>query len=259
MEIYKGVKHYRHPEISLIAFTQVNVIGFPLKYGNWLHRKGFDGLQNGEILCEFAGRLCYLSFGDDVDLGAHKTVAGRSSSEEYMENILKTGHGSVLEHCNVTFLLEGVSRTLTHEFVRHRHFSYSQLSQRYVDESDVAFVLPPEIKEHREFEIWLLACQDSQAHYKRLLQELSLRGLTPKEMRGTARSVLGACAETKIVVTGNVRAWRHFVKLRANKTADKEIRVVAGLIALKLKDLLPSMFCDFEAVADEIKMLYREV
>ena len=89
---------------------------------------------DGERLSEFAGRLCYMS---------QRNPAGRTT-REYLENIKKQGHGSVLEHANYSLLLEGVSRSLTHELVRHRAgFAYSQLSQRYVDESDAQFVMPP--------------------------------------------------------------------------------------------------------------------
>lgn len=91
---------------------------------------------DGERLAEFAGRLCYMS---------QRNPAGRTT-REYLENIKKQGHGSVLEHASYSLLLEGVSRSLTHELVRHRAgFAYSQLSQRYVDESAAQFVMPPAI------------------------------------------------------------------------------------------------------------------
>src|SRR5580704_12244522 len=90
--------------------------------------------SDGERLAEFAGRMCYMS---------QRNPANRPT-REYLDNIKKQGHGSVLEHANYTLLLEGVSRSLTHELVRHRAgFAYSQLSQRYVDESRAAFVVPP--------------------------------------------------------------------------------------------------------------------
>ena len=91
---------------------------------------------DGERLAEFAGRLCYMS---------QRNPASRTT-RDYLENIKKQGHGSVLEHANYSLLLEGVSRSLTHELVRHRAgFAYSQLSQRYVDESEASFVMPPAI------------------------------------------------------------------------------------------------------------------
>jgi len=91
---------------------------------------------DGEQLAEFAGRLCYMS--------QHNPA--KRETREYLENIKKQGHGSVLEHANYSLLFEGVSRSLTHELVRHRAgFAYSQLSQRYVDESEASFVVPPAV------------------------------------------------------------------------------------------------------------------
>src|SRR3954469_9697544 len=91
---------------------------------------------DGERLAEFAGRLCYMS----------QANPAKRATREYLDNIKKQGHGSVLEHANYSLLLEGVSRSLTHELVRHRAgFAYSQLSQRYVDESEASFVIPPAV------------------------------------------------------------------------------------------------------------------
>src|SRR5829696_3961759 len=105
---------------------------------NWLGES-----SDGERLAEFAGRLCYMS---------QKNPASRAT-REYLENIKKQGHGSVLEHANYSVLVEGVSRSLTHELVRHRAgMAYSQLSQRYVDESEASFVVPPAIVGDAELE-----------------------------------------------------------------------------------------------------------
>ncbi|HST58632.1 MAG TPA: FAD-dependent thymidylate synthase, partial [Longimicrobium sp.] len=108
-----------------------------------------DSEVAGEVVAEFAGRMCYLSFGEDAGLeGGHKSIPGRTSNEAYLGNILQVKHGSVLEHAVWTVLIEGVSRSLTHELIRHRAgFGFSQLSQRYVDESHIGFVVPPEIAE----------------------------------------------------------------------------------------------------------------
>src|SRR5690606_14592206 len=127
-----------------------------------------------------------------------------------------------------SFLFEGISRALTHELVRHRHFSYSQLSQRYVDESDVAFVLPPEIKEGTEaFEIWKRSCERSLEEYRELLARIEAQvqdepkaTMRRKRARQTARSLLPNAVETKIVVTGNARAWRHFLEMRGSASAE---------------------------------------
>ena len=125
-------------------------------------------------LAEFAGRLCYLSFGPDAGFeGGHKLIPGRTTNSEYLANILRTRHGSVLEHAVWTLLFEGVSRALTHELVRHRHLSYSQLSQRYVDESEVAFVLPPEIEPDGEtYELFRQSCERALQDYRALLARI---------------------------------------------------------------------------------------
>jgi thymidylate synthase (FAD) len=150
-------------------------------------------------------------------------------------------------------LFEGVSRALTHELVRHRHFSYSQLSQRYVDESEVAFVLPPEIAPEGEaFELFRQSCERANQDYRALLAKIEAQvkdepsaTMRRKRARQTARSLLPNAAETKIVVTGNARAWRHFIELRASENAEAEIRVLAIKVFELLKGEAPSLFGDY--------------
>lgn len=212
----------------------------------------------GQELAEFAGRLCYLSFGPEAGFeGGHKLIAGRTGNREYLDNILKVRHGSVIEHATWTFLFEGVSRALTHELVRHRAgFSYSQLSQRYVDESEVAFVLPPEIREGTEaFEIWKRSCERALDDYRALLagieeqvQDEPSATLRRKRARQTARSVLPNATETKIVVTGNARAWRHFLELRGSASAETEIRALALAVLRVLQEEAPNLFGDYRVV-----------
>lgn len=212
----------------------------------------------GEVVAEFAGRLCYLSFGEDAGLeGGHRTIPGRTTNESYLANILQVKHGSVLEHAVWTLLIEGVSRALTHELVRHRAgFGFSQLSQRYVDESNIAFVLPPEIAEgSRAFELWAGACAASLEAYRSLLTELveaigSEGSATSRKKRArqAARAVLPNAAETKIVVTGNARAWRHFIEMRGSGGADVEIRRLAVEVLRHLREESPHIFGDLTIV-----------
>ncbi len=211
----------------------------------------------GQELAEFAGRLCYLSFGADAGLeGGHRLIAGRTTNREYLDNIRTVRHGSVLEHAVWSFLFEGVSRALTHELVRHRHFSYSQLSQRYVDESEVAFVLPPEIEEGSEaFEIWRRSCERALDDYRALLSRIEAQvedepkaTMRRKRARQTARSVLPNATETKIVVTGNARAWRHFLELRGSASAEAEIRTLALAVLDVLRQEAPHLFGDYRVV-----------
>ena len=219
-----------------------------------------DSIVPGEVVAEFAGRLCYLSFGEDAGLeGGHRTIQGRTTNESYLANILQVKHGSVLEHAVWTVLIEGVSRALTHELVRHRAgFGFSQLSQRYVDESNIAFVLPPEIQEgSRAYEVWLGACEASLEAYRQLLGDLveaiGTEGSATsrkKRARQAARSVLPNAAETKIVVTGNARAWRHFIEMRGSAGADVEIRRLAVDTLRVLREEAPHIFGDLH-IADQ--------
>jgi len=237
---------FREPKITLLARQQY--VG--AEHINW----DSDSEVPGETLAEFAGRICYLSFGPDAGLeGGHRLIQGRTSNEEYLNNILKVRHGSVVEHAVWTLLFEGVSRALTHELVRHRHFSFSQLSQRYVDESEVAFVLPPEIRDGTPaFDVWQASCRRSLEEYRDLLarveeqvQDEPSATLRRKRARQTARSLLPNATETKIVVTGNARAWRHFIEMRGAAGADTEIRVLAMALLKLMQEEAPNLFGDY--------------
>jgi thymidylate synthase (FAD) len=205
---------------------------------------------DGERLAEFAGRLCYMS---------QKNPAGRDT-REYLENIKRQRHGSVLEHASYSLLIEGVSRALSHELVRHRTASYSQLSQRYVDESEANFVVPPAILGDPSLETaWRSEMERAQAAYVALVAELMTRYAwvtdrvhRRKMAREAARGVLPNSTETKIVVTANARAWRTMLELRAGEGADLEIRRLALLILRTLQAEAPGFFSDFEVyVADD--------
>jgi thymidylate synthase (FAD) len=200
---------------------------------------------DGERLSEFAGRLCYMS---------QKNPANRPT-REYLENIKKQGHGSVLEHANYSLLIEGVSRSLTHELVRHRAgFAYSQLSQRYVDESEANFVMPPAIIGDEALEsAWRAQMDAAQKAYVALVESLMQRYAwvgdkihRRKMAREAARGVLPNSTETKIVVTGNARAWRTMLELRSSEGAEMEIRRCAVEILRILQSEALGFFSDFE-------------
>jgi len=202
-------------------------------------------VEGGEALAEFAGRACYQSWS--------KPNPSTATNEGYLRHILEVGHLSVLEHGSVTFYLTGVSRSLTHELIRHRHFSYSQLSQRYVPERDAAMVEPGVIAEDPELHaMFLEASEQALASYTSLLEGLEkkfadIENATArrKQARQAARSVLPNATETRIVVTGNYRAMRHFVAMRASEHADVEIRELAIAMLRELKRVAPNAFADF--------------
>ncbi len=201
----------------------------------------------GEKLAEIGGRLCYMSF-------AKPRPGGNTA---YLEHIKQVGHGSVLEHAVWNFIITGVSRSFTHELVRHRAgFGYSQLSQRYVDESVAEYIEPACIADDPELhEVWQSAVQCAQEAYVKLVQGLQAkfehvedRTLRRKLARQAARSVLPNATETKIFVTANARALRHFIELRCSEPAEPEIRTVAAMVPDILVKDAPNIFGDYSKV-----------
>ena len=227
------------PSVKLIAHTVlITDEEIPTEdYDDTLCGMALDFRQtSSDELAEFAGRSCYQSF--------HKPNEKTRENKDYLANILRQGHESVLEHSSATFYIEGVSRAMTHELIRHRHLSYSQLSQRFVDESESEIVCPPAIAESGLYGSLGYARVESVARYRDLVNDLSNAGLPRKQAREAARAVLPNMTETKIVVTGNMRAWRDFIKKRHTLAADAEIRKVAGLILEQLRQLAPNSFQD---------------
>src|SRR5258708_27817024 len=198
-------RYYTEPVLTLVSrpsFTSPDRL--PV---SWIGES-----TDGERLAAFAGRLCYMS----------QQNPAKRETREYLENIKKQGHGSVLEHANYSVLLEGVSRSLTHELVRHRAgFAYSQLSQRYVDESEANFVLPPAIVGDEVLEAsWKEQMDAAQKSYVALVESLMQRYAwvgdkihRRKMATEAARGVLPKCTETNIVVKGAGEAETRRVEL----------------------------------------------
>lgn len=201
-----------------------------------------DDTTDADTLAEFAGRACYQSWS--------RPNPATASNYGYHRNTLAQGHFSIYEHASFTFYVEGVSRALTHELIRHRHLSFSQLSQRFVaeDRRDVGSVLPPLIRdEHRDLEFEIRAAHNTAMNtYERLVTALQDRGVPRKQAREAARAVLPNAQETKIVVTGNVRAWREFVEKRIDPAADAEIREFAAEVLDHLRTYAPNSVQDIE-------------
>lgn len=205
--------------------------------------------DGGEALLEFAGRACYQSWS--------KTNPRTADNADYLRHIIDVGHFSVLEHASVSFYITGISRSCSHELIRHRHFSYSQLSQRYVPDLDARVVVPPGIDTSPDLRARFIAAADaSHAAYTDLLARLEAAFaeepnavLRRKQARQAARAVLPNATETRIVVTGNYRAWRHFIAMRASEHADVEIRGLAIECLRQLAAIAPSVFTDFQITA----------
>ena len=245
----KPLRTVREPRIDLVGRQVLDPAGIQ----QFLDQHGVtwqtDTDTGGEALAEMAGRVCYMSYGK-----------GRKTNKEFLGHIVEVGHGSVLEHAVWSFIISGVSRSLTHELIRHRHFSYSQLSQRYVDESDSEFVEPEVIASDPALhEIWSEAVNATRAAYDRLIAglqdkyvDMTDKTLRRKLARQAARSVLPNATETKIFVTGNARALRHFIEIRGSEFADVEIRQLALATLAIMQREAPAMFGDYtiETLAD---------
>ena len=207
-----------------------------------------DTEVGGEQLVEIGGRVCYLSFGK-----------GRKTNSEYIGNLISMKHGSVLEHATWEFIIAGVSRSFSHELVRHRAgWGYSQLSQRYVDESMANFIEPDVIAaDERLHAIWLRSVQASHQAYVELVEGLmekmthvEAKTQRRKLVREAARSVLPNATETMIFCSANARALRHFFELRGSEGADVEIRKVALQILRLMQREAPTLFGDYEIVTE---------
>lgn len=236
--------------IYLLSRPQFDVetfLGFLEDAGQGEWRRTPDALQPEEIV-EAAGRVCYMSF------GARQSPR---SCDEYIRNLIQQGHESVLEHVSWTFLLTGVSRAFTHQLVRHRvGFAFSQLSQQYHEETDASFIEPCLLHEipgaHAAWTEAMRLAKKSYIDILKLLQRQetdSLSGLDAKEaaraMRSAARSVLPNATETKIVMTANARALRHFLKVRGAIEGDEEMRVASAELLRCLQSEAPAIFNDF--------------
>ena len=186
---------------------------------------------NLERVVAMAARLCYSPIGAEE-------LSEKLSDEQVKKlvgKMVKLGHASTIEHVSFTFGIEGVSRVLTHQLVRHRIASYDQQSQRYVAEHDFEYILPPTIA----------AKPEAKAKFEALMQqirqtydELTEAGI-PKE---DARYVLANAAETKILVTMNARSLLHFFNLRCCNRAQWEIREMANQMLAQVRTIAPTLF-----------------
>lgn len=205
-----------------------------------------DTATDAEALVEFAGRACYESF--------DKPNPRTATNDAYLRHIMEVGHTALLEHATATLYIRGLSRSASHELVRHRHFSFSQLSQRFVHTDEAEVVLPPLIAQDPELRnLMMRAVDESRFVYQELLDALEERLadepnalLRKKQARQAARSILPNATESRIVVTGNLRAWRHFIGARATEHADVEIRALAVTCLRVLREQTPVLFSDFQ-------------
>lgn len=198
------------PEVSLIGITR------PLEGGTV------------EQHLERAARECYQS---------HKLMSPEDSPR-FLRGIILRGHESVLEHASATFRVLGGSRAYTHEMVRHRLLSFSQQSQRYVSETNYRAILPPAVAENQEA---LAVFQELLEHSREAYAKLKELGLKNED----ARFVLPNAVESGIVISGNLREWRHVFRVRCAEAAQWEIRRICGMMLKLVREHAPVVFGDF--------------
>jgi thymidylate synthase (FAD) len=195
-----------------------------------------DKTTDADALAEAAGRICYKSF--------KRPNPNTAANADYLANILRQGHYSVLEHSSVTFLVRGVSRALLAELTRHRHLSFSVVSQRYVNYADTKPVIPPALRGTAEARALYMSYKRQVIRYAQVVDSLTSQGLKRKEAREAARAFIPNAAPVDMVVTGNLRAWRDVLGKRHHVAADAEIREFAGLVLGHLRNVAPASVQD---------------
>ncbi len=246
--------HETTPRVFLIARPSIEVEGMrgylaDVDGESWLQRRLDEagGTPNGgELLVEFGGRACYRSW--EPGLNPNVSMV-RTDQREYFANILKSGHGSVLEHANWSFALRDVSRTFTHELVRHRAGSaFSQESLRYVRLADVGFRVPPALEPLRE-QILSIVEQLEQiqvAGAKALgIDEQGVPFHVKKEVTSALRRIAPMGLSTDVVWTANARTLRHVIEMRTATGAEEEMRLVFDRVARIMLAEAPGLFQDF--------------
>lgn len=200
-----------------------------------------EGSERALSLIYAACRQCYSpKFAADL---FREEGESERRMEEFVRRVVSSGHESPLEHVKFTFAVEGVSRALTHQLVRHRMASYSQQSQRYVKEGEFDYVIPPSVAEVEEAKLMYVEMMEKiQAAYNRLYQIFGEKGRAGEPANQDARFLLPQAAETKIVVTMNCRELLHFFRERCCLRAQWEIRALAGEMLGLCKQRLPAVF-----------------
>ena len=238
-----------HPKAFLIAETHVDeyAISDALKH---LGVEGWtsDADTDADLLVEFAGKSCYMSF--DTSLNQNLTkVGGRNNHDYIQQGIIANKHGSVLEHASVTFFLINVSRVVTHEIIRHRAgTAFSQTSGRYVRTDSVDMYVPYDIARDPEAtRIWkraILQMEKNVAELSRVTRVNEKPFGLKKKLTSAFRRLIGNGQANHIVVTANHRAWRHMIEMRTDPSAEEEIRVVFADISRQLRERFPTIYAD---------------
>jgi len=214
--------------------------------------------ENAKEIIYSACRQCYSAdFSGDIYTNSLSAVSSPDTSKKitsFIEKVVASGHESPLEHVKFTFGIEGVSRALTHQLVRHRLASYSQQSQRYVKASEFNYIVPPVFEKNKEMKQRFLGLMNNiQEGYNGLLSLLEKNGTVGEKANQDARFVLPQAAETKIVVTMNARELKHFFAHRCCARAQWEIRRLAEEMLKTCRKELPEVFNSAGAKCEALK------
>jgi thymidylate synthase (FAD) len=241
------------PQVFLIARPALDLDGLrgyldAAGGASWLDRRLAESqvLNPGETLAEFAGRACYRSWEPGLNPNVTRV---RTDPRAYLDNVLASGHGSVLEHASYTFAFRDVSRVFTHELVRHRAGSaFSQESLRYVRLTDIGFRIPPALEPIREQVVSIVEqLEELQVSAARELgvDDEGVPFAVKKEVTSALRRLAPIGLSTDIIWTANVRTLRHVIALRTAPGAEEELRLVFDLVAELALAEAPALFQDF--------------
>lgn len=251
--------HETNPAVFLIARPSIDVEGMrgylrDVGGESWLQRRleeSHGEPNGGELVVEFGGRACYRSWEPGLNPNVTKV---RTDQREYFANILRSAHGSVLEHANWSFALRNVSRVFTHELVRHRAGSaFSQESLRYVRLSDIGFRVPPALEPMREQVLSIVEQLEEfqvSAAEQLGIDEQGVPFHVKKEVTSALRRLAPIGLSTDIVWTANARTLRHVIEMRTAEGAEEELRLVFDQIARVMQAEAPGLFQDFTRSGD---------
>jgi len=245
--------HETAPTVHLIARPQLDLDGMrdylaDVGGESWLERRlgEEDQASPGEMLVEFGGRACYRSWEPGLNPNVTRV---RTDRMEYFSNILRSAHGSVLEHANYSFALRNVSRVFTHELVRHRAGSaFSQESLRYVRLTEIGFRVPPALEPVRDQVISIVEQLEEfqvSAAAELKIDEEGLPFHVKKEITSALRRLAPIGLSTDIMWTANARTLRHVIEMRTAEGAEEELRLVFDQVARIMQAEAPGLFQDF--------------
>jgi len=246
--------HLTEPAVFLIARPSIDVEGMrgyleDVGGEAWLDRRLGEAsgeVKGGETLVEFGGRACYRSWEPGLNPNVTKV---RTDQREYFANILRSAHGSVLEHANYSFALRNVSRVFTHELIRHRAGSaFSQESLRYVRLTDIGFRVPPALEPVREQVLAIVEQLEEfqvSAAAELGIEEEGVPFHVKKEVTSALRRLAPTGLSTDIIWTANARTLRHVIEMRTAEGAEEELRLVFDEIARIMQAEAPYLFQDF--------------